>query len=137
MSVRTVRGFTVPVVLAAVVGLGGCSGSSSSAEVSASPGAVPQVGQVVATAPLSEGGHEASKCHGVDDVARDGLRAAAHERGWTVSRFSADDQGCWESAEMEVQGQVVMLAVDADQDASTASLRVRDVVPASARPSEG
>ena len=138
MPVLTVRGSLVLAVsLAAVVGLGGCSGSSSSA-ATASPGAVPQVGQIVAEAPLSEGGHEASRCGGVDDTVRDALTKAAYERGWEVTRFSADDQGCWAAAEMEAQGQTVELSVDADQRSGTASLRVRDivVVPSSAS-SEG
>ena len=46
-------------------GLSGCAGDMSSA--SASPGSVPRVGQVVATAELSEGGYVASRCGGVDD----------------------------------------------------------------------
>lgn len=114
--------------LFSVVGLVGCSGSSSSALAMASPGSVPQIGQVVATAGLSSGGHEASQCGGVDDAARDALQASARERGWTVDRFSADDQGCWKAAEMKAQGQTVQLAVDANQESSTASLRVKDVV---------
>ena len=114
--------------LFSVVGLVGCSGSSSSALVTASPGSVPQIGQVVATAGLSSGGHEASQCGGVDDAARDALQASARERGWTVDRFSADDQGCWKAAEMKARGQTVQLAVDANQESSTASLRVKDVV---------
>ena len=114
--------------LFSVVGLVGCSGSSSSALVTASPGSVPQIEQVVATAGLSSGGHEASQCGGVDDAARDTLQASARERGWTVDRFSADDQGCWKTAEMKARGQTVQLAVDANQESSTASLRVKDVV---------
>jgi hypothetical protein len=89
---------------------------------------VPQIEQVVATAGLSSGGHEASQCGGVDDAARDALQASARERGWTVDRFSADDQGCWKTAEMKARGQTVQLAVDANQESSTASLRVKDVV---------
>ena len=45
-----------------------------------------------------------------------------------MDRFSADDQGCWKTAEMKAQGQTVQLAVDANQESSTASLRVKDVV---------
>lgn len=119
---------TLSVGLFSVVGLVGCSGTSSSALATASPGSVPQIGQVVATAGLSSGGHEASQCGGVDDAARDTLQASARERGWTVDRFSADDQGCWKTAEMKTQGQTVQLAVDANQESSTASLRVKDVV---------
>lgn len=126
------RSVALVVVVVGAVGLVGCSGgSSSSALVTASPGSVPQVGQVVATVPLSEGGHEASKCGGVDDAARDALKASAYERGWTVESFAADSQGCWESAEMSAQGQTVELAVDADQDSATASLRAKDIVPPS------
>lgn len=137
MSASTVRRFaTLSVALAAVAGLAGCSsGGTSSALATASPGAVPQIGQIVAEAPLSEGGHEASKCGGVDDATRDALKKAAYERGWTVNSFSADDQGCWAEAEMTAQGQPVELSVDADQASGTASLRVRDIVPASASPS--
>lgn len=93
--------------LFSVIGLVGCSVGSSSALATASPGSVPQVGQVVATAGLSSGGHEASQCGGVDDAARDALQASARERGWTVDRFSADDQGCWKTAEMKARGQSV------------------------------
>ena len=129
MSVSIARFFiAVAVGLVGVVSLTGCSGSSSSALVTASPGSVPQIGQVVATAGLSSGGHDASRCGGVDDAARDALQASARERGWTVDRFSADGDGCWTAAEMTAQGQVVELAVDADQESSTASLRVKDVV---------
>ena len=117
--------------LFSVVGLVGCSVGSSSALVTASPGSVPQVGQVVATTALSSGGHEASQCGGVDDAARDALQASARERGWTVDRFSADDQGCWKTAEMKAQGQTVQLTLDANQESSTASLRVKDVVATS------
>ena len=119
---------TLSIGLFSVVGLAGCSGSSSSALATASPGSVPQIGQVVATAGLSSGGHDASQCGGVNDAARDALQANAHERGWTVDRFSADDQGCWTSAEMTTQGQTVKLAVDANRKSSTASLRVKDIV---------
>lgn len=114
--------------LFSVVGLVGCSGSSSSALATASPGSVPQIGQVVATTALSSGGHEASQCGGVDDATRDALQASARERGWMVDRFSADDQGCWKAAEMKAQGQTVQLTLDANQESSTASLRVKDVV---------
>lgn len=129
MSVSIAR-FSIAVAagLIGVVSLTGCSGSSSSALVTASPGSVPQLGQVVATTGLSSGGHEASRCGGVDDAARDALQASARERGWTVDHFSADGDGCWTAAEMTAQGQVVELAVDADQESSTASLRVKDVV---------
>lgn len=94
----------------------------------ASPRSVPQIEQVVATAGLSSGGHEASQCGGVIDAARDALQESAREQGWAVDRFSADDQGCWKAAEMKAQGQAVQLAVDANQESSTASLRVKDVV---------
>lgn len=114
--------------LFSVIGLVGCSGSSSSALATASPGSVPQIGQVVATTALSSGGHEASQCGGVNDATRDALQASARERGWTVDRFSADDQGCWKAAEMKAQGQTVQLTLDANQESSTASLRVKDVV---------
>lgn len=140
MSASTVRRFAaLSVALAAVAGLAGCSsGGSSSAVVTASPGSVPQIGQVVATAPLSEGGHEASKCHGVDDATRDALKKVAYERGWTVESFAADDQGCWTEAEMTAQGQPVELSVDVDQELGVASLRVKDIVVSpSASPSEG
>jgi len=125
VSVWVVRGsVAVVVVVVGAAGLVGCSGgSSSSALVTASPGSVPQIGQIVATAGLSSGGHDASRCGGVDDAARDALQASARERGWTVDRFSADDQGCWTAAEMTAQGQVVTLTVDADQKSSTASPR--------------
>ena len=128
MSVSIAR-FSIAVTagLVGVVSLTGCSGSSSSALVTASPGSVPQIGQIVATAGLSSRGHDASRCGGVDDAARDALQASARERGWTVDRFSADDQGCWTAAEMTAQGQVVTLTVDADQKSSTASLRVADI----------
>lgn len=114
--------------LFSVIGLVGCSGSSSSALATASPGSVPQIGQVVATTALSSGGHEASQCGGVNDATRDALQASARERGWTVDRFSADDQGCWKAAEMKAQGQTVQLTLDANQESSTASLRVKDVI---------
>lgn len=116
--------------LVGCVGLSGCAGVVSSAsKASASPGSVPQVGQVVATAELSEGGYVASRCGGVDDVARKSLASDAYEHGWVVDRFSADDDGCWSAGGMTVRGQVVSLAVEADQDASTALLRVVDVAP--------
>lgn len=116
--------------LVGCVGLSGCAGDVSSAsKASASPGSVPQVGQVVATAELSEGGYAASRCGGVDDVARESLASDAYEHGWVVDHFSADDDGCWSAGGMTVRGQAVSLAVEADQDASTASLRVVDVAP--------
>lgn len=120
---------SLTVVLVGAAGLVGCSGSPSSAGVTASPGSVPRSGQVVATAALSSGGHEASRCGGVDDAARDALKAAAYEGGWAIDRFSADGDGCWTDAEMTAHGQVVRLVVDADQGAATASLRVKDVAP--------
>lgn len=132
MSISTVRGpVALSVILVGATGLAGCSGISSSAAVTASPGAVPQVDQVVATAGLSSGGHEASRCGGVDDAVRDELEAAAYERGWQVNRFVADGQGCWTSAEMTVQGQTVGLVVDADQESASASLRAKDVAASS------
>lgn len=125
----TTRFYTaLSIGLFSVIGLVGCSGSSSSALATASPGSVPQIGQVVATTALSSGGHEASQCGGVNDATRDALQASARERGWTVDRFSADDQGCWKAAEMKAQGQTVQLTLDANQESSTASLRVKDVV---------
>lgn len=90
--------------LFSVIGLVGCSGSSSSALATASPGSVPQIGQVVATTALSSGGHEASQCGGVNDATRDALQASARERGWTVDRFSADDQGSLEDRGDEGSG---------------------------------
>lgn len=122
---------SLAVALVGAAGLVGCSGSSSSALVTASPGSVPQIGQVVAAVGLSSGGHEASRCGGVDDAARDELRARAYERGWVVDRFSADGQGCWANAEMTVQGRTVGLAVDADQESATASLRVKGIASSS------
>ena len=124
------RSVALVVAVVGAAGLVGCSGgSSSSAQASASPGSVPQVGQVVATAELSEGGYAASRCSGVEDVARESLASDAYEHGWVVDHFSADDDGCWSAGGMTVRGQAVSLAVEADQDASTASLRVVDVAP--------
>lgn len=116
------------VALVGVVGLAGCSGGSSSALATASPGRVPQLGQIVAEAPLSEGGHEASKCGGIDDDTREALQENAYERGWTVRSFAADVQGCWDSAEFTAEGQTVELSLDVDQESGTASLRVKDIV---------
>lgn len=161
MTVLTVRrSLVLAVSLAAVVGLGGCSGSSSSvattspsvppspsvvatvgsssALATASPERVPQLGQILATAPLSEGSDKASECDGIDDDTRGALQRNAYERGWAVRSFTADTQGCWESAEFTAEGQTVQLAVDADQEAGVASLRVKDIVVSpSASPSEG
>ena len=132
MSFSVVRvSIALSVTLVGAAGLVGCSGGFSSAQVTASPGSVPQVGQVVATTDLSSGGHDASRCGGVDDAARDALKATAYQRGWVIDRFSADGQGCWESAGMTIQGQIVGLVVDVDQESATASLRVKDVTPSS------
>jgi len=133
MSFSIARRFlsSLTVVLVGATGLVGCSGSSSSAGVTASPGSVPRSGQVVATAALSSEDQEASRCGGVDDAVRDALKAAAYERGWVINRFSADGEGCWASAELASHGQVVRLALDADQGSSTASLRVKGITPSS------
>lgn len=138
MYISAVRvSVALSVTLVGTAGLVACSGGSSLAQVTASPGSVPQAGQVVATTDLSSGGHDASRCGGVDDAARDALKTTAYQRGWVIDHFSADGQGCWESAEMTIQGQIVGLVVDADQDSATASLRVKDVTPSSTTSAPG
>ena len=121
MYISAVRvSVALSVTLVGTAGLVACSGGSS-----------------LATTDLSSGGHDASRCGGVDDAARDALKTTAYQRGWVIDHFSADGQGCWESAEMTIQGQIVGLVVDADQDSATASLRVKDVTPSSTTSAPG
>lgn len=131
-----VAGAVLCLGVGALVGCSGggsvSSGSTASAAASASPGSVPQAGQIIASAPLSSGGYEASRCGGRDQVLMEALQSAARERGWTVDRASTDSEGCWSAASMPVAGgQRASLAVEENEATGTASLRVVDVVASS------
>lgn len=122
--------------LAAGCSAGGPTSSSSTTPttaVSASSGSVPQAGQIIASAPLSAGGYEASRCGGRDKALMEALQTAARGRGWIVDEGSTDSEGCWSSASMlVVGGQRASLVVEEDQEAGTAALRVTDIGAASA-----
>lgn len=139
-SARRCAGAVAGVALVAAAG--GCSAgwgpvlsSSSGAATPATPasaGVVPQVGQVIATAPLTAGGTGASGCGGRDGVAREALVQDARARGWIVDRMGSDERGCvaWGSA-LLAGGQRAPLLVEEDRAAGMVSLRVVDVRPSS------
>ncbi len=124
------------VVAGCSAGSGPVSSSSSGAATSATPasaGVVPQVGQIIATAPLTADSAGASGCGGRDDVAREALVQDARARGWIVDRMGSDERGCvsWGSA-LLVAGQRAPLLVEEDRGAGMVLLRVVDVRPSSA-----